>query len=247
MSDPAMAKAASAGEASDPLSHNLLGQRLGRKGRDTRKRIIEATERLVAASPGAAITLSAVAREASLAMTTLYLYFGDLSQLLSAVLEPVMETAEESYVAQLRSFWPDDTLGDHCRAFVESYYAFWVRHSRILHLRNSFADKGDVCMRRLRYDSTRPLIRLLVEQMEGGPAEPASPAWDLGAVLMTGMERMVTIATDDDFANMASDAAHPERANLGDPLSVRGLLRASARMVRLAVADRRAERRRKSA
>ena len=34
-----------------PLSHNLQGQRLGRKGRGTRERILAATERLLAGPP----------------------------------------------------------------------------------------------------------------------------------------------------------------------------------------------------
>jgi AcrR family transcriptional regulator len=70
------------------LSHNLVGQRLGKKGRDTRERILAATDRLLAGPPDTAISLSAVAREASLAMTTLYIYFNDLTELLLAVLDP---------------------------------------------------------------------------------------------------------------------------------------------------------------
>lgn len=62
------------------LSHNQLGQRIGRKGRDTRGRIIAAAERLLADRAGPPITLSAVAREASLGMTSLYSYFKDLSE-----------------------------------------------------------------------------------------------------------------------------------------------------------------------
>ena len=52
------------------LSHNLLGQRLGRKGRDTRERILAATARLLLGPADNVISLSAVAREASLGMTT---------------------------------------------------------------------------------------------------------------------------------------------------------------------------------
>ena len=48
-----------------PVSHNLNGQRLGRKGRDTRARILAATNELLANSVDVPISLSAVAREAS--------------------------------------------------------------------------------------------------------------------------------------------------------------------------------------
>src|SRR5690349_300939 len=73
----------------DGVSHNLAGQRLGRKGRDTRDRIIAAAVELIYCSPADPLTLSAVARQANLGMTSLYNYFGDLPELLAAVLEPV--------------------------------------------------------------------------------------------------------------------------------------------------------------
>ena len=113
-----MAKPAFSTVDKEPLSHNLLGQRLGRKGRDTRERILAATERLLAGPPDTAISLSGVAREASLAMTTLYLYFGDLTELLVAVLEPIMASAEDAFVAHLRRRWPDEQLGEHCLRFL---------------------------------------------------------------------------------------------------------------------------------
>ena len=102
-----MKTAASSAIEKESLSHNLQGQRLGRKGRDTRERILLAAETLLAAPPGAPITLSAVAREASLGMTTLYLYFSDFTELLLAVLDGIMATAEDSYIGRLRERWPD--------------------------------------------------------------------------------------------------------------------------------------------
>lgn len=178
------------------LSHNLNGQRLGRKGRDTRERIIAAAQTLLAAPEPVQITLSAVAREASLGMTTLYLYFGDLTELLLAVLEPMMATAEDCYLASLRIRWPEETLGQHCIDFVNAYHAFWQQHSRILHLRNSMADQQDQRMMVHRIRSAQPLIAALVEQMDCDPRANPSPAFGMASVLVTGLERLVTIATD---------------------------------------------------
>src|ERR1700761_2044010 len=104
-----MAKSAFSAVDQEPLSHNLLGQRLGKKGRDTRERILAATERLLAGPPDAPITLSAVAREASLGMTSLYLYFNDLTELLLAQLSTVVAQTEEAYAGHLRGHWPDES------------------------------------------------------------------------------------------------------------------------------------------
>jgi AcrR family transcriptional regulator len=178
------------------LSHNLNGQRLGRKGRDTRERIIAAAEILLAGPDNIPLTLSAVAREASLGMTSLYNYFNDLTELLLAVLEPVMVQAENAYIAKLRTRWPDETLYQQCYEFMSSFYTFWDRNSRVLHLRNSLADHQDQRMMHQRVNAASPVIELFVAQMGHDPATIRSPAFGMATVLYTGIERIVTVATD---------------------------------------------------
>jgi AcrR family transcriptional regulator len=213
------------------LSHNLDGQKLGSKGRGTRERILATTEGLLAEAPDAVISLSAVARKASLGMATLYLYFSDLTELLLAVLDPIMASAETSYVADLREPWPDETLHEHCLEFVKSYHAFWVRHTRILHLRNSFADANDARMRQHRIQVSQPLMQLLVRQMGGDPAVRRSPESAMATVLLTSIERLVTVTTDASFSSLSID----------DPVThIDNLLRAEARLLELGVRDRRA-------
>lgn len=179
-----------------PLSHNLNGQRLGRKGRDTRDRILAATNELLAGPPDVEISLSAVARQASLGMTSLYNYFNDLTELLLAVLDPVMATAEDAYVTLLRTRWSDEELGDRATAFVTAYHGFWVRHSRLLHLRNSMADGQNERMVLHRVRSAQPIMRLMVEQMDGDLSRPEMPVFSMATALMTGLERVVTVTTD---------------------------------------------------
>lgn len=230
-----MVKTAPSALGEKSLSYNLQGQRLGRKGRDTRDRILAAAEKLlVEGPPGAPVTLSAVAREASLAMTTLYLYFSDLTELLIAVMEPIMATAEQSYVGQLRQYWPDAELHERCQQFVESFLAFWVKNSRVLHLRNSIADSHDARMVRYRVGASRGLIELFVAQMEGEPVM-LSPAYFMGTVLLTGIERMITVATDVTFQTLVAENPVPH---------IDGLMAAEARLLELAIIDGRAQARR---
>lgn len=222
--------AARAASSAKALSHNLNGQRLGRKGRDTRDRILAATQELLAGPADVQISLSAVARNASLGMTSLYLYFNDLTELLLAVLEPVMATAEDAYVSLLRTRWSDDELGAHAREFVKAYHNFWVQNSRILHLRNSMADHNDQRMMFHRVRSAQPVMRLLVEQMDGDLSQPGSPVFSMATALMTGLERVVTVTTDANLPTL-----------LQSPIAFRGnLLDAEARLVELGIRDYRA-------
>jgi AcrR family transcriptional regulator len=213
------------------LSHNLNGQRLGRKGRDTRERVIAATNALLADSGDVQISLSAVARKASLGMTSLYVYFNDLTELLLATLEPVMATAEEAYVSLLRSHWPDEELGARALQFVTAYHAFWVRHSRLLHLRNNMADRRDERLLMHRVRSAQPVMRLLVAQMGGDLDSPGSPVFSMATALMTGLERVVTVTTDDTLQNLLHARFSSNHAHL---------LEAEARLLELGIRDYRA-------
>ncbi|MEN2788462.1 TetR/AcrR family transcriptional regulator [Sphingomonas oligophenolica] len=225
--DPAKARSGGA-QSAKPLSHNLNGQRLGRKGRDTRERILAATNELLEEGDQQ-ISLSAVARKASLGMTSLYLYFNDLTELLVAALEPVMATAEDSYVSLMRSHWPDAELRTRAREFVGAYHAFWVRHSRLLHLRNNMADRRDERMLILRVRSAQPLMRLMVEQMDGDPDQTGTPVSSMATALMTGLERVVTVTTDDALETLLHARFSPSHAQY--------LLDAEARILELAIRD----------
>lgn len=210
------------------ISHNLLGQRLGRKGRDTRQRILKAAEALLSSPGRVPLSLSAVAREASLAMTTLYLYFGDLNELLLALLEPITATAEEGYIAQLRTRWSDEELMVRSVAFVAGFHAFWDRHARILHLRNTLADAHDERMIRQRLEASTPLIALLAQQMDQPHAEPASFHFGMSSALLTGIERLVTVATDVDLPS----------SKIGDiASSLPSLLRGQSKLLELGIRE----------
>lgn len=214
------------------VSHNLNGQRLGKKGRLTRERILAATTELLAESDEP-ISLSAVARRAALGMTSLYNYFADLTELLIAVLEPVMMTAKEGYAGILQERWADEDLGRKCQWFVEGYHDFWSQHSRLLHLRNNMANSGDKRMLMHRVLSTQPLIGWLTSQMNGDPDDVGSEAYAMATVLITGVERTVTVVTDIQFTTLFGDTE-------GSRNQPEHYLKPEARLLELAIRDMRA-------
>lgn len=227
----AKAKRGSALLATKPNSHNLNGQRLGPKGRHTRDRILAAANELLAQPSDVPFSLSAVARQASLGMTSLYLYFTDLTELLLAVLEPVMAEAEAAYLGHLRERWPDETLNAHCLEFVTTLHGFWHKNSAVLHLRNSMSDQRDKRMMANRVQVAQPIIGLLVMQMDQDPHEAGSQAAGMATVLYTGIERVVTIATDRILPTVIPGQFAP---------NVRNFLRSEARLLELGIRDFRA-------
>lgn len=210
------------------ISHNLNGQKLGRKGRVTRERILAAAVELLEGPAHETISMSAVARKASLGMTSLYNYFNDVTELLLAVLEPITAEREDAFVGMLRERWPDAELGERCMAFMTAFHGFWARNTRLLHLRNSLADGRDLRMRLQRLRSSEPVIGLLVRQMDGDPDDLKSPESRMASVLMTAIERTVTIATDDSLNALLG----PGRSTAPDHF-----LAASARLMELGIRD----------
>lgn len=213
------------------VARNLNGQKLGRKGRDTRQRILKAAAEIVAEGTADQVSLSAIARRASLGMTSLYLYFNDLTELLLAMLEPLTDAAREEFAELLAQYWEDGRLGDHCRQFLDAYYRFWSANSRLLHLRNAMADSGDDRMALARIESSRPLIGFIASQMGGSPDNMKSYSYAMATVLTTGMERTVTVATDPRLTGMLGPG-HAHTAN--------HYLEPEARLMELAIRDTRA-------
>ena len=223
------------------VSHNLLGQRLGRKGQETRERILQAALCLLdKPQQDAPITLSGVAREASVGMTTLYLYFPDLGDLVLAALRRVMDTADEAFVDRLRIRWPDERLEDCCVDFLRAHYRFWRQHARILHMRNSFADTNDVRFIEYRNRMSFPLIGLLARQMDGDPragvdGDPDSReqrAVLLATVLLTGFERLATVITTTFFHDSVLEQGVEDEAGHVDRM-----LCTQARLIALGIRD----------
>lgn len=213
-----------------PVSHNQVGQKLGRKGQETRERIIGAMLRLLADRDGPPVTLAGVAKEARVRPPNLYLYFPDLGALLLAALARVMDTAEDAFVGRLRVFWPDETLEQSCLAFLHAHHEFWSRNARVLHLRNSLADAGDLRVLRYRYDATRPLIDLLARQIGANEDNLA-----VATVFLTGLERVATVVTNPQFDIMTGHSSPEDQRNHVDRL-----LEAEAEVMSAAIARRRA-------
>lgn len=199
------------------VSHNLVGQRLGRKGQATRERILDAMLRLLADPDGPPVTLTSVAREAGIGLSNLYLYFPDLGELLLAALRKVTEDTDSEHVDKLRRRWPDANLEGACRDFLAAHFGFWQRHARLLHMRNAMADANDLRILGYRQSATQPLLTLLAAQMAREGSEPERRHSDLATVLFTGLERMATVLTHGNYdlisshMDSADRTAHAER------------------------------------
>jgi len=137
---------------------NKDGQAIGRKGAESRARLLEATRKLLAELPSARkLTASSIARAAGLASQTFYLYFDDVEEILLS-LSAVASEDTADIIAALDAPLDLTALRDYTARVVETYYQYWDRHRAILNLRNYMADRGDEPFAKLRNEAAIPII-----------------------------------------------------------------------------------------
>ena len=216
------------------VRRNLAGQRLGRKGQETRERILAAALRLLEDPENPPVTLTSVAREATIRLTNLYLYFPDMTELLLAALVRVMDDADTAFMQSLRSRWPDDRLGEACHEFIRAHFRFWTKHARLLHLRNALSDTEPRVMA-YRQNATRPILEFLAEQMDRRDA-PYFTCSDLAVIVLTGFERVATVITNPNYYSFAGATESESRQAV-----IEKLIAAEARLLELAIRDQRGQ------
>lgn len=157
---------------------NKQGQALGRKGEETRRRLLDATLELIATEDSHKLNASRIARAAGLASQSFYLYFKEIDELLLAL--AVEASAEFTEVLQVLDNAPADIDPQLLsRRLVDAFGAYWSRHRAILNLRNYLADCGNVPFLKLRTETTMPLIyaiaaRIRAAHPDGALSEPTS-------------------------------------------------------------------------
>lgn len=211
--------------------HNLNGQRLGRKGLITRGRILEAARELIDERDDLQISLSAVANKADLGMTSLYNYFGDLTDVIVALLDELMLEADTAYLARMRRRWDDENLFEECREFVFSFYEFWSKNANIYHLRNLYADNRDPKMIAHRVPVAQEMIGLISFQMDGQTTARDDGSNSMASAIFMSIERAISVLTN---PHLLRDLSNDFRPNQD------GLLLAESELFELAIRKKRA-------
>lgn len=143
---------------------NKHGQAIGRKGADTRQRILDAARQLLEAKIGSKLTVTAVARAAGISSPTFYLYFKDTGDvLLELSREACIDTDEVLRI--LHEPWPLATLRQESRRFVDAFYRYWDRHREVLGIRNFQSDLGDEAFNQVRRDAAMPIVMAIAERI----------------------------------------------------------------------------------
>jgi AcrR family transcriptional regulator len=170
---------------------NLYGQAMGRKGTQTRERLIRATADLLEKRSLRDVSVSDIATLAGTSSSSFYIYFADVTSAALAAADGIEQITPE-IEAILAQPWPRGEAQNKAIALLESYVNFSSQHHAILRIRNLSADEGDKRFEEVRHHAVSRIHDLLesrIAALDNG----LDPSAGASAVLAL-MERIAAIA-----------------------------------------------------
>lgn len=177
------------------VSMNKQGQVLGRKGQETRQRLMVATRRLLFTHALVDISAVAIAKAAGTSSASFYMYFDDVQDVLySLALEAGEEMAKISRL--LEDPWAPERFEEEALGLIEAMNGVWSRHREVLRYRNLEADRGDPRFEELRMNTYIPFIerfaKLILAVNPAVGSRKKSDAYAEATVLHAAMERLAS-------------------------------------------------------
>jgi AcrR family transcriptional regulator len=140
------------------IKTNKQGQELGRKGRDTRQRLMQAAERLLKTQSPVELTAVSIAKEAEMSSAAFYLYFEDVRNVLHALSEAAAAEMADTHRILLEPWHPNEPDIKHAMRVVQSFYKVYDKHRAVLRFCNLEADRGDASFEKIRIGMLIPFF-----------------------------------------------------------------------------------------
>lgn len=136
---------------------NQNGQAMGRKGMETRRRLMDTTVGLLENGRLRDVRVADITRAAGMSTATFYVYFSDVTDVVLAALEELDQSPPE-LLALIDADWADGEPEARAQRIVQAYCDNWARHHAVFRVRNLAADEGDLRFRVSRGNAIRGLL-----------------------------------------------------------------------------------------
>lgn len=185
---------ADAATSSKSIRINKHGQALGRKGNETRQRLMDAARRLLRQYSPVELTAVSIAKEAKTSSATFYIYFDDVHDIIFALSEAAGADMVEVHRILEEPWDPTTVEISHAQRVVDAFNDVWNRHRDILRFRNLEADRGNRAFADLRINSAIRIIDRFAERILSAYPRDNRPsrgdAYAEATVLFAAMEGM---------------------------------------------------------
>lgn len=175
---------------SDVSETNKSGQALGRKGSDTRRRLLASARALLDRT--ARLTAAAISREADVSSPTFYLYFENIPDIQLCLSDEAGEDMAE--ILEILSLpWAPDMVSARSEQLVRAFYDHWDRYRPVLSTRNHQSDLGNVAFDQSRRRAAMPVIHALsqrIRESHGADRVSDRDALARSVIVYAAMERL---------------------------------------------------------
>lgn len=205
-----------------PLRKN--GQRLGRKGLETRTSLLDATRELLNEVTPLHLTASSIAKRAGSSTATFYMYFNDVADILWSLCAGITQDTVDLFAND--SILRDPArLDDEAPAFIRSYAKIWRRHEALLLYRNLQADMGNPKFNALLTKTGLPILMGITDRIISARGADRITRRDANAeavVVVSAMDRLAGAValypTDSVIPDVLWDALGRVLANMLRPV-----------------------------
>lgn len=169
------------------------GRTIGRRAQMTRRKLLDATAKLLAERGALELKVIDIAREAGSSAATFYQYFEDVEVALLALADDAgadLGSLERLVVGE----WTRKSGYYETRTFVDAFIEYWDEHKAILRVRNLRSEEGDQRFRALRLSANEPIMRVFIEKVttakEAGRLSDEMNTYTTAGAMVAVLERL---------------------------------------------------------
>jgi AcrR family transcriptional regulator len=135
----------------EQAAHHLAtdGRFPGKRGLATRKKLLESTGRLLAATPWRSIKVIDIARAAGTSPATFYQYFENVEQVILVLAEELVGGAGE-LASLVEGDWSDPAGWETACRVVDGFMEYWERNRAVFRVVELATEEGDLRFQSLR-------------------------------------------------------------------------------------------------
>ncbi len=172
----------------------LDGRAIGRRGAQTRRKLLDATARLLQDNGLRDLRVVDIARSIDISPAAFYQYFHDVEAAVLALSAEVGEQASTLRALVAEPWDGPDGLGV-VRRLVEDFITNWDEHRAVLRTRNLAAQEGDQRFRDVRNAALAPLTEGIAAKVANRGDRGISP-YAAAAAMVSMLERMAAFHAD---------------------------------------------------
>jgi AcrR family transcriptional regulator len=176
---------------------NQLGQELGLKGMQTRRRLLDAIETLMRSTSLLDLHVSQIAKMADTSTATFYVYFSDVPEAALALIGEVSQSPPAALSA-LSEPWTGDAAFEKAQDLVSSYVDHWMSNAGLFRARDLASDEGSEAFTAVRIQAVTPLVNAIArhvgERQSAGELPHTLHPVSAARVLLALIERIAALS-----------------------------------------------------